>query len=122
MSEQKFDILPKLEDLVASGICAASAMMWSGQGSPQTNALEQLGAQIGGRVLAQYFDVTNNLAQTPDPEGGVRLQEKDVMTGAVRAGVSLAQNRANRRVGMDGLRGIACAVLGRMVSKQLEKE
>jgi len=121
MSEtQKFDVLPKLEDLLSAGICAASAMVWSGQGSPQQQALEQLGSQIAGRVLADYYDVTNNLAQEEDPEGGIRLKEKDVMTGGVRAGVSLFQGRSNKRVGMDALRGVGSSLLGRMVARQLE--
>lgn len=120
----KFDVLPKLEDLLAAGICAASAMAWSGQGSPQSQAVEQLGAQIAGRVLADYYDVTNDLQQAEDPANpdALRLREKDFMTGGVRAGISVAQNRSNKRVGWDALRGVASSLLGRMVAKNLKPE
>ena len=108
------DIMPKLEDFLAAGAAAAGSMLMSGMGSPQGSAMEQLGAQLVGKLAAGYFSISDVASSE-----ALGVQERDVLTGALRAGYSLSQKRKNQRVAFDGLKGAVCSAAGRQLKAYL---
>jgi len=108
------NLLPNMNDLVAAGLAAASAAMFSGMGSPGQAGLEQLVAQVAGKVGAGYLNITDGANM---PELGI--QEHDMLVGVLRAGYSAQQKRSNNRILMDGGKGVLCSALGRQLGVQL---
>jgi len=110
------NVMPELSDLLATGVAAAAAAAFPNMGSPNGAAMEQIGAQIVGKVAANYFTVTD--VASSDNLG---IGEHDALVGLIRAGYSLSQkSRKNQRVLTDGVKGTLCSIMGKQLAKYLK--
>ena len=105
-------LIPNRDDIASTLTAVGASMAFKGYGAPWDNGIEQLVSIIVGRNLAARIEGTDR----SDPTAST-VKEYDMYTGLGRAGYSGYKKRSNERVGMDGLKGVLCNIVGREVIK-----
>jgi hypothetical protein len=112
----QINFLPTLPDLLAGVVAAAASGLNLTSGSPSGEFMEQVGAQVVGKIGAKYFAITD-----PVQEETLGLTEHDMYVGFTRGAYSSSQKRVGNRALMDGFKGLLFSALGQQVNDNLVK-
>ena len=109
-------LMPSNEDLASTVIAMAIAYLTK-QSSPSAAGLEQMGAIILGRNLANNTAFANP-SNTTNFYGST-MREHDAFTAGLRGGYSAYSKRSSKTIAMDTVKGAACNIMGRMAIEKM---